>query len=137
MTYEEFENECRAIVGRFEMMVPTYNGLRKPYWNKQEETTPCLYAYWTTGGMRGGSCWGGVAQPYTSSDAPAELTELDSILEKFKPDMSFLQYRALTNALVKFGEDTDHDYYGNSTNYATKALSIRSLYDYMVEKEWL
>lgn len=102
------------------------------------ETKDCIYAYWSTGGMSGGNCWNDDAPTaYTSSDKPEDLTDLDKIIEAFKADVSFIQYKALVNELVEYDTYTEYEYYGNSSNYAYKLVEIEKLYKYMNDKGWL
>jgi hypothetical protein len=97
-----------------------------------------LRVEWSTGGVSGGSCWDSSdPHPYTSNEPPAELTELDAILENFHPNVSFIQYKNLLNTLVEHGTRHENEYYGNSTDYRWKKIELEKLYDYMKEKGWL
>ena len=58
------------------------------------------------------------------------------MLEKVKPDITFLQYKVMVQAIMKTGSYTRGEYYGNSTTYAYKAVSVRRLYEYLREKGW-
>ena len=105
----------------------------------KDPDAPYLYVYWTTGGVGGGSCWDtGEPNLYpVSGDPPAELVDLDKILEKVKPEIGFLQYKMLVSTLVEVADWTQDEYYGNSTSYMSKALSLPKLHAYMLEKGWL
>ena len=97
-----------------------------------------LFVEWCTGGVSGGSCWdSSTPQPYTSNESPAELTELDAILEHFHPNISFIQYKNMLHTLVEEGTRHESEYYGNSTDYRWKKIELKKLYDYMKEKGWL
>jgi hypothetical protein len=108
-------------------------------WGSREkpEKESWLYVEWETGGASGGSCWGGEAHSYSTSNTPEELTSLDLILTEFKPDMSFLQYKVLTAKIVQNDSRSVNEYYGNHTDYAMKKVRLRDLYDYMVAQGWI
>lgn len=90
---------------------------------------------WITGGMRGGSCWDeGNSQRYASEGDPKpEFEDLDLILEKVIPHITFLQYKKLCKSLIKEESWSEDEYYGNSTNYMINYISIDELYNYLIE----
>lgn len=148
MRYEDFLLECFELAPTQLKEVGIYNDNHRSWgrgewepvhdWNRSKcKTTKfILQVQWETGGWSGGNCWGGSAEPYSSREEPAELTELDNILEKFKPDLSYIQYRNLTNSLMETNSRTQHEYYGNCTDYSYKQIDLQKLYDYMKEKGW-
>ena len=71
---------------------------------------------WRVGGLRGGNCWGGVADEPVEADEEAEFTQLDSFLEEYFPNITFLQYKKLL-PLVKTEEFSVGEYYGNYNDY--------------------
>ncbi len=92
----------------------------------------------STGGMEGGSCWDdSEPRPYTSSDDPEELTQFDTILEHFCPNMTFIQYKNLYRDVVTTSSDTEYEYYGNSTNYNVIRCKLYDLYQEMVKRNIL
>lgn len=94
-----------------------------------------LYVQWETGGYEGGSCWNDHAPTaYSTGAEPPELIELDSLLEKLCPSITFLQYKNLCNAVVESTSYTSGDYYGNSSNYNVKYILLSKLYSYLKEK---
>jgi hypothetical protein len=137
LTFEEFAQlvvECPATIENYVEVPTRYN------W-KQSQWQPCGSSEVTretrlrgdrveTGGAAGGSCWGGVAHSYSVSDAHPELSDLDVILEKVWPEITYLQYKSLLRE-AKVSEDTDtvHDYYGNYTDYVFKVVKLGDLYD--------
>lgn len=101
---------------------------------------PMIGIQWSTGGVSGGSCWDtGDDDPHyhTSGEPEEELTQLDTILEHFSPNISFLQYKKLCQELIERGEHRENEYYGNYTDYAHKFIRLRRLYSYLNEKGWL
>ncbi len=146
MTYDDFVLKCIELApsetrelrynpdaqwGRRWETVSSY------YPTKYKDTKYVLHVEWETGGVGGGSCWGGEPTGYSSSTPAAELKEFDIILEHFIPTLSFLQYKNLYNSLIEEDSYTQNEYYGNYTNYAIKQIELRKLYDYMKEKGWL
>ena len=63
---------------------------------------------------------------------PEELEALDKLLESSCPEITFLQYKKLLR-LVKHDTRTENEYYGNSTNYATKTIALRDVYQFLKE----
>jgi len=103
-----------------------------------------LYCKWSTGGVTGGSCWGGENYAYTSNDNESEELEesLEKILTAIKPNLKFTEYRKLikgerSQGLIEYLEETECEYYGNSTNYSIKWLPLQKLYDMLEEMKLL
>ena len=148
MTYEEFIDEIKTMFvaddysGQFKIKDRRPKENKKPrsysyYDNTEEYERPRLYVEWETGGYIGGSCWDNSnPQPYTTGNQPEELTSLDTILERFVPTITFLQYRQIA-PLIKTDSRTENEYYGNSTDYSYKELDLKDLYDFMTTKGWL
>ena len=90
---------------------------------------------WSLGGTSG-SCWSDELTTISPSN-PKELTEFDKLVEFWKPDMSFIQYKALKNAVVTKSTYEEGDWYGGCETYAKISCDFRKLYDYMEERGWL
>lgn len=93
-----------------------------------------LYVEWRTGGVAGGSCWNdGEDDIYydIEPDEEPKFTYLHTILEKFYPDITYLQYRALESNCVSIEDRHETDYYGNSNKYRRKTLDLRKLHDFL------
>lgn len=71
---------------------------------------------WAVGGRTGGNCWNDGANRSIDAEPEKEITLLDAFLEKFMPNITFLQYKKLTK-FFKTEEWTDYQYYGNATDY--------------------
>lgn len=89
---------------------------------------------WVSGGRAGGNCWGGVEDRPIDPEESAELTELDSILEKVSPSITFLQYKSLVKDLIKSGTYTIDEYYGNHTIYSYKYILLYELYEALTSR---
>ncbi len=103
--------------------------------NKKEiDENSFIYSKHAIGGVSGGSCWeSSNPQPYYSDEPDPELsTELDLIFESICPNISYLCYRKVESK-IKSDEEIDYEYYGNRTDYRIHYLSIRDLYDTLME----
>lgn len=97
---------------------------------------PHLEVRWKTGGLSGGSCWdtGDEDTRYYSEegDPEVEFDELDEILERVCPDISYLKFRKLEK-LIEHDSATENEYYGNYSIYSIKRLVVEKLWDFLVE----
>lgn len=114
---------------------------RKPRKNakdpKPEPTLEQLYLYteWTSGGQTGGSCWDeGDSHYYPIDSDPEPDTDLDFVLEKICPQITFLQYKALVHGLEERDSYSVNEYYGNYTTYGIKTINLSVLYDALKDK---
>lgn len=86
---------------------------------------------WVSGGQTGRSCWGG--EGYSrSADTPEDITPdvAKVMIAVGKSDISFIEYMAKIQPLVKSTELSDNsDYYGNYSNYARLYVNLKELYD--------
>jgi hypothetical protein len=118
-----------------------YRKRRRYYTNdKPEEPKPeeaQIQISWRTGGMSGGSCWGSEADQPVSAEPEPEFEDLDKVLELIKPDLTFLQYKALTRALIQTDNHTESEYYGNYYENTYKFVNLKQLYDYFLDQGWL
>lgn len=88
---------------------------------------PVIYSRYETGGYRGGGYGeGAIAKPYVVDEKP-KFKVLDIVLKKIKPDLTYLEYRELEE-LIKTNEETDREYYGNSTDYKIEYIILSDLY---------
>ncbi len=88
---------------------------------------------WDIGGARGGNCWGDDACEYTSEEEEPEFKELDTILQKIVPKITYLEHKKLSSEVIEEDSRTDREYYGNYTNSSIKKIKLRKLYDTLVE----
>lgn len=83
---------------------------------------------WTIGGSEGtGYDDGGSDRPVSAEPEPG-LDELDIILEKVAPQVTFIAYKRIVSEVVTTNTDTSHGYYGEVTNYAEKSFNLKNLY---------
>ena len=96
-----------------------------------------LYVQWCSGGISGGSCWdSGDSDPHyaRSGDAEPEFDDVDTVLTKICPTLSFLQYKQLMKIVTR-DEYSENEYYGNCTNYTYKKVKLRDLLNELVRME--
>lgn len=86
-------------------------------------------ASWSLGGTWG-NCWGGKGT--SSPDVEPEMTQLDDFLIKNFPQVSYMQYKIIARK-IDTQTHGNHDYYGGSTQEATKTLSFNDLHDALLE----
>jgi hypothetical protein len=87
-------------------------------------TNALVSTSWRTGGISGGSCWGGEAnQPVEGEEKPAWLEEF---LEAVAPETSFLKFRRLQSKCKRY-DYTNDEYYGNSTDYAFEVITVSDI----------
>lgn len=112
---------------------------RDDYYTKDKtDKTPYIYVEWSTGGTRGGSCWGDSENyAYTSDDQPSDLTDLDLIIENIASEITFMEYKKITRNIIETDSRSVDEYYGNSTNYAMKKCNLEKLYTVLVENNIL
>lgn len=96
--------------------------------------SPSLTIEWLIGGQSGGSCWDeGPHQHYPiSADEEPEFKELDTILEEYFPNLSYLKYKGLTK-LIKSHEYKQNEYYGNYREYRRNYILLEDLYNFLKE----
>jgi len=94
-----------------------------------------LETHWMSGGTGGGSCWddGEEDRHYgIEGDSEPEFTILDNFLLEVCPDITFLQYKKITPKITQ-SEWSENEYYGNSTDYTSKSIKLKDLYDVLCE----
>lgn len=91
-----------------------------------------------TGGVRGGSCWDSSdPHEYINNEEMPEFVAFDEVLNKVCPDISHLHYKVICSQFVKELDYTDHEYYGNHTDYEIKYVSLCDLYTYLIDHDLL
>lgn len=93
-----------------------------------------LKVEWMTGGAWGGNCWNDCTPDSYCPEPSAEpeMEELDQILQKTTPNISFLHYKQLLQK-VKRDSRVEYEYYGNHTSYASKEIVIDAIWDFLQE----
>ena len=67
-------------------------------------------------------------------DAEPEFDDVDTVLTKICPTLSFLQYKQLMKIVTR-DEYSENEYYGNCTNYTYKKVKLRDLLNELVRME--
>jgi len=85
-----------------------------------------IYKRWESHGYSGGNCWNDNSASYYSGDSEPKFDALDKILEIICPKITYLQYKKLTEIIIK-DEHTEYEYYGNSTTYGYEYVYLSDL----------
>lgn len=87
-----------------------------------------IYSRYNTGGYSGGNCWDDSEPRYYSEDKVPDFVALDLVIKELCPDISYLNFKKIID-LIKDNEDTEYEYYGNSTDYKILYLPLSELYE--------
>lgn len=94
---------------------------------------PVIYGRYETGGYSGGSCWDDSdPQPYTEEPPKDRFKVLELVLEKLKPNITFLQYKKI-ESMIHDNEETEYEYYGNSTDWKVEYIILSELEAFLNE----
>jgi hypothetical protein len=149
MTYQEFLNCIPAYVGIYKENIIVLKGNfypsvpKYPRWYREEKKIDkklykeALYFSCDIGGYQGGNCWDDSEPRYYRNGNEISYDELDSLLEKLYPDLSFLQYRKITKLLSEKQIWSENEYYGNTIDYEYQTLPLKELYDLLIEMRYL
>jgi hypothetical protein len=101
---------------------------------------PYISVVWSTGGVSGGSCWDtgdDVYNAYVNDEVEydSEFVDLDCVLNAAAADITFIRYKSLCRKLIKHSSWTSNEYYGNSTNYSSKVILLKELFDWLKENK--
>jgi len=88
---------------------------------------PVIYCRYETGGYSGGSCWDDSdPQPYYNDVPKDRFKVLELVLEKLKPNITYLQYKKI-ESMIHDNEETEHEYYGNQTDWKVEYIVLSEL----------
>lgn len=131
MNLKEFTDYCRENCQTTDD--PTYKPKsRYSGDNKVIPEVPSIYVEWKVGGKTGGNCWGDDADEYVREEQEPFFKDLDNLLTKIVPKLSFIQYKDIEK-LIRYHEYTEHEYYGNYNDFKRKYIVIQELYNYLKE----
>lgn len=86
---------------------------------------------WSLGGVRHG--WGGYSSQVSPQPQPVSFAELDELLEKVAPTLSFPHGKRIYRECVTVKEWEDRDYYGGSIYKAHYECDIEKVYSLLKE----
>jgi hypothetical protein len=94
-----------------------------------------VYGRYETGGITGGSCWG-TERHYYTEDAPKDrMKVLDLVLKELKPNITFLEYREISELIHDNSERDEGDYYGNCKDWKIEYIILSELYNLLATWE--
>lgn len=71
---------------------------------------------------------------YKEEKVPSDFVELDEILEKYFPDITYLQYKRLKRECVELEDFEEHDYYTGTVYKARYVCDLKKLYAFIKER---
>ena len=85
---------------------------------------------WCTGGDWA-DCWGNGGS--CEIENPVEFTELDNLLERICPNLTYLQYKKIERECVEVDTDFNSDYYGGCQQDSYYKCDLKKLYETLME----
>ena len=122
------------------MKMTTYEQIFEPacdnkHGHGNDEQGRYLYSEeWSLGG-EWGDCWG--HHGHVSGSESKDFIELDDLLEKIAPQISFIQYKKIKNHCVEQIEWHVPDYYSSGTDEACWRCDMRKLYEMLKEMNYI
>jgi len=99
----------------------------EPYGIPVHIKEPVIYCRYETGGWRGGSCWSSEnLHSYEEPEPEDKMKVLELVLEILYPKVTYLQFRKIEK-LIHDNFETEHEYYGNSTDYKIEYIILSEL----------
>ena len=86
---------------------------------------------WCTGGASG-NCWNDSLSPLTPSE-PDEFNQLDELLEKICPNITFLHYKKIRKECIEIEDSSESDYYGGAAYYSNWVCDLEKMYEVLKE----
>lgn len=129
--------KIKQIFNNLKIQVKEHEVYNKPDWEVFAEENNIILndeSFYSDSWCLGGSwrnCWGDSGQ--VNSEPQPEFVELDSLLTKLCPNISFLQYKNIYNRCASIDEYGDSDYYGGSTSHARFVCHFPTLYRVLIE----
>lgn len=107
----KFERHVVKKINMYDSMFEPLIGYdKREHCDPKAKKTKYMYSEsWSAGGSWG-DCWGN--EGTISPDTPLEFRELDQLLEKICPNITFLQYKKIQSECVTNDEYSSYDYYG-------------------------
>lgn len=141
MTIDQFIDKLKTLeISLYKNAERRPNGCRydddfKHQKENQYNKNSVLKENWSTGGIGGGSCWDeGESEHYATpgNDEP-DFSDLDTILLHCceKPP-NFMEYKEILKIKEEF-DYSQNEYYGNSTSYRVKFITVKKLYEKLNE----
>ena len=116
---DEINSKCPSDQGVF----------MQPYGIPVDIKELVVYTRYKTGGTRGYSYHDDSENEEYATPEPANKWEvLDIVLEELCPNISYLQYRKIIK-LMHDNDETENEYYGNSTEWKVEYIILSELLD--------
>lgn len=104
---------------------------KRKYGADKAQKTKYMYSESWSGGGSWGDCWGN--EGTISPDSPLAFKELDRLLEKICPNITFLQYKKIQDECTTYDEYSSYDYYGGCEYRHRWKCDMEKLYEMLKE----
>ena len=104
------------------------------YKNSPDHNGKLCSESWSQGG-HWGDCWGN--EGTISAEEPKEFTELDELLGKVCPNITYLQYKNMFSKCVHVEEWGEGGYYGTYEHKAHYECDLQALYEWLKEHNFI
>ena len=105
---------------------------KEPYGIPNNVKELVIYSRYAVGGMKGGSCWDTIAEPYEKAPPKDRMKVLELVMSYLKPELTFLQFRVIED-LMQSNEEREWEYYGNKTDWVIEYITLSDLYKALEE----
>ena len=124
----DFESEIEVSIEYHDVMKKTiYEGEFEPI-SRNDNTIRSNT--WCSGGDWA-DCWGNRGS--CKVEDPVAFTELDDLLERICPNLTFLQYKKIEKECIEIETMYDHDYYGGCQQDSYYECNLKKLYETLME----
>jgi hypothetical protein len=125
----DFNSDIEVKIEYHDVLKKTiYEGEFEPISIKKDNTLRSQT--WCSGGSWG-DCWGNSGS--CSTEDPVSFVELDNLLERICPNLTFLQYKKIERECVEVETDYNYDYYGGCQHDSYYKCDLKKLYEIMIE----
>lgn len=101
---------------------------KEPYGIPVHIKEQVIYSRYEIGGVHGGNCHDeSVNESYVVPPPKDRMKVLEFALKELRPQISFLEYRMI-EGLIHDNEETEYEYYGNSTDWKIEYIKLSDLY---------
>lgn len=100
----------------------------RKHWSDDEDAILIEDQRICTGGMEGGSCWGGEPHPFSTGKTFSETkSALFQLLKEHWSDIGFFEYHEIVEEVMSEETETVGEYYGNSNTYRVRYIDTEKL----------
>lgn len=110
------------------------NDYNSSIFKEESKLRDALWHAYNSGGTSGGDCWGDNDPQFFSNDPQKKTPDvLLPLFETICPEISFINYKKITDKTTKFESVRLSEYYGNSEDYKITYYKIDELFQALKE----